>query len=280
MAPLAIKRTTETAEHKEMPTESSPADSHRLVRVAEKMHNKEYRDGYVAAHTRQVLAKQMREFRGDKSQTEFAEMLEKRQTVVSRLENPSYSGWTLSTLFDIASKLSVAVFIRFVDFPTFLKYSGDQSEAALHPAEYNQQQVDDFALAEANREIIDENTCYFNLDQNIFIGSPYAIPAQNIPASLIGGSGGFVAQPMFNNAISLLGLNTPANAQFVEVDKLKRELADRIRENAQLHETNARQAEEIKFLRNTLKSRISEYQSNQYIGPVPFELNIQPRVLP
>jgi hypothetical protein len=113
------------------------------------MHDKKYRDGYVAAHNRQVLAKQMREFRGDKSQTEFAELIDKRQTIVSRLENPNYSGWTLGTLFEMASKLNVAVFVRFVDFPTFLKYSGQQSEAALHPAVYDQQQVDDFALSEA-----------------------------------------------------------------------------------------------------------------------------------
>jgi hypothetical protein len=117
------------------------------------MHDKRYRDGYVAAHTRQVLAKQMREFRGKMPQTEFANLIDKRQTVVSRLENPSYSGWTLGTLFEIASKLDVAVFVRFVDFATFLKYSGDQSETALHPAEYNQHQVDDFARSAVERDL-------------------------------------------------------------------------------------------------------------------------------
>jgi hypothetical protein len=117
------------------------------------MHDRSYRDGYVAAHTRQVLAKQMRELRGTMPQTEFAELLDKRQTVVSRLENPNYSGWTVSTLLEIASKLNVAVFVRFVDFATFLEYSGDQSETALRPAEYNQQQVDEFARTKAKQEI-------------------------------------------------------------------------------------------------------------------------------
>jgi len=144
MGPPAIKHTIATGTPTEMVAAPSSADSHRLVRLAEKMHDKEYRDGYVAAHTRQVLAKQMREFRGDKSQTDFADEIDKRQTIVSRLENPNYSGWSLNTLFEIASKLNVAVFVRFVDFPTFLKYSGDQSEAALHPAPYDGQQVDDF----------------------------------------------------------------------------------------------------------------------------------------
>jgi hypothetical protein len=129
------------------------ASSHRLEKLAVEFHDKEYRDTYVAAHTRRFLARQMRKFRGDKSQTEFAEMLDKRQTVVSRLENPNYSGWTLGTLFDVASKLNVAVLVRFVDFPTFLKGTADQSESAQHPTEYNQDIVDDFARLEAVQEL-------------------------------------------------------------------------------------------------------------------------------
>jgi hypothetical protein len=131
-----------------MPEEQSHADFQRLAILAEKIHDKRYRDGYVAAHTRQVLAKQMREFRGDMPQTEFAELIDRRQTMVSRLENPSYIGWTLSTMLEIASKLNVAVFARFVDFSTFLKYTEDQSKSALHPESYDQQKVDDFARAE------------------------------------------------------------------------------------------------------------------------------------
>ena len=153
MVQPALKRTTELVESKETPNEPSLVYSHRLVRLAEKMHDKGYRDGYVAAHNRQVLAKQMREFRGEKSQTDFAQKIDKRQTIVSRLENPNYSGWTLGTLFEIASKLDVAVFVRFVDFPTFLKYTGNQSESALHPAQYDQQQVDDFARYATQSEV-------------------------------------------------------------------------------------------------------------------------------
>jgi predicted XRE-type DNA-binding protein len=138
-----------------MPQEQSHAASQRLLILAENIHDKRYRDGYVATHTRQVLAKQMREFRGEMPQTEFAELIGKRQTIVSRLENPSYTGWTLNTLFEIASKLNVAVFVRFVDFPTFLKYSGDQTETALHPASYDQRQVDDFARIESEQKLVE-----------------------------------------------------------------------------------------------------------------------------
>lgn len=147
-----------------MPQEPNDAGFHRLTRLADKMHDKEYRDGYVAAHTRQVLAKQMREFRGNKSQTEFAGLIDKKQTVISRLENPGYSGWTLGTLFEIAAKLNVAVFVRFVDFPTFLKYTGDQSDAALHPESYDREKVDEFARLEAWQESAQDRGVIFNID--------------------------------------------------------------------------------------------------------------------
>src|SRR5579862_6112937 len=125
-----------------MDGERAPAGSHRLSRLAEQMHDKRYRDGYVAAHTRRTLAQQMRKFRGEESQAAFAEVLGKRQTVVSRLENPSYSGWTLRTLFEVAQALDVAVLVRFVDFPTFLKYSDDLSESALRPQPYDKGSTD------------------------------------------------------------------------------------------------------------------------------------------
>src|SRR5438045_2363080 len=103
-----------------MDGERGPANSPRLPNLAEKFHDKQYRDGYVAAHTRGVLARQMRNFRGDRSQAEYGAEIGKRQTVVSRLESPAYGSWTLRTMLQIARKENVAVLVRFVDFPTFL----------------------------------------------------------------------------------------------------------------------------------------------------------------
>ncbi len=79
----------------------------------------------------------MRKFRGEKSQAEFAEMIDKRQTVVSRLEDANYGKWTLQTLFEVASKLDVAVIVRFVDFFTFLKLTSDMSDEASRPPAYD-----------------------------------------------------------------------------------------------------------------------------------------------
>jgi hypothetical protein len=132
-----------------MDEERLPADSQRLLTLAEKIHDKRYRDNYVAAHTRHILSRQMRNFRGDLPQSEFGELIGKRQTVVSRLENPNYGAWTLRTMFEVARELNVAVFVRFVDFSTFLKYSNDMSDRALHPKPYNKTETDRFAARES-----------------------------------------------------------------------------------------------------------------------------------
>src|ERR1700730_8587912 len=126
-----------------MDQERDLADSRRLASLAEKFHDKRYRDGYVAAHTRGVLARQMRNFRGELSQQEFAAQIGKQKTVIARLENSAYGGWSLRTMLEIARKRDVAAFVRFVDFPTFLKYSGDLSPDALLPTPYDQNVIDE-----------------------------------------------------------------------------------------------------------------------------------------
>src|SRR6266849_3115120 len=148
MDPLVIKRTTETKEWTKMLIRLSRAISQRIRALAEKMRDKRYRDSYVASHTRQVLAKQMREFRSEMSQIEFAALIGKRQTMISRLENPAYVGWSLSTMLEVARKLNVAVFVRFVDVPTFLKLSDDMSADALHPRSFDESQMDDLVKDE------------------------------------------------------------------------------------------------------------------------------------
>jgi hypothetical protein len=128
--------------------ERSPVTSHRLPSLSEKFRDKQYRDSYVASHARRVLAEQMRNFRGHLSQADYAAKLDKQKTVVGRLENPAYGGWSVRTMLEIARKENVAVFVRFVDFPTFLKYTDDLSDGALLPRSYNQDAIDELAKAD------------------------------------------------------------------------------------------------------------------------------------
>lgn len=120
-----------------MAAEPRRADSHRTANLIEKFQNRKYRHSYVAAHTRRFLARQMRKFRGEKSQTEFGEAIDKQQTVVSRLEDPAYGKMTLQTLLDVAEKLDVALFVRFVDHYTFVKLTDDLSDEAAVPQPFD-----------------------------------------------------------------------------------------------------------------------------------------------
>jgi len=116
----------------------------RLAKLIEKFKNATYRRAYYKSHTRHFLAKQMRGFRGGNSQTDYARKLGVAQSTVSeRYENPSYGKWNLQTLFDIADKEDVAVFVRFVDFKTFLDLTSDMSDEATRPDAYNEESLDE-----------------------------------------------------------------------------------------------------------------------------------------
>ena len=52
---------------------------------------------------------------------------------MARLERESYGKVNLQTLIDIATKLDIALIVRFVSFPTFLEWTNDYSGKALAP---------------------------------------------------------------------------------------------------------------------------------------------------
>jgi hypothetical protein len=138
-----------------MAAEHHPADSRRIPSLVEKFRNKRYRHSYVASHTRRFLARQMRRFRGEKSQSEFGILLGKQQTVVSRLEDASYGKWTLQTLFDVAQKLDVAVIVRFVDHKTFLRFTENMADDATAPSAYSQDAIEKMLEPEISQSMID-----------------------------------------------------------------------------------------------------------------------------
>lgn len=120
-------------------------DSHRIARLVSKLSDSGYRHSYLAQHLRSFLADQFRALRGDRTQREFGRILKKPQSVVSRLEDENYGKHTLQSLLDIAKKLDVALLVQFVDFPTFLKFSDDNSDAFVAPQSYRQDAIDALA---------------------------------------------------------------------------------------------------------------------------------------
>lgn len=116
--------------------------SRRVTSLAKKLRSKKYRDSYLSSHIRMFLANQLSSLRGEMSQQEFGQLLGKPQPIVSRLQNPDYGKYSLQTLLEIASKLDVALLVRFVDYPTFLKITSDFSDEALRPASFDPAQLD------------------------------------------------------------------------------------------------------------------------------------------
>jgi transcriptional regulator with XRE-family HTH domain len=126
-------------------TASFPQFRARLRRLARALADRDFRHAFMGRQLRAFLAQQIRALRGEQSQKEFGELIGKPQSVVSRLEKQADKNISIQTLIDIAAKLDVAVIIRFVDFPTFFRYTSDNTEAALAPASYNQDVIDRLA---------------------------------------------------------------------------------------------------------------------------------------
>jgi hypothetical protein len=131
-----------------MATEPKNANSRRFSKLAKKLRNKNYRSTYLASHIKIFLANQISALRGNLSQEDFGALLGKPQPVVSRLQNPNYGKYTLQTLLDIATKMDLALIVRFVDYPTFLKMTGDFSDNAVRPESYTPEQVDNLVAAQ------------------------------------------------------------------------------------------------------------------------------------
>ena len=102
-------------------------------KLFEKLKKKTYRDAYVAENARTGIAYQIRAMREQRSmqQGSLASKLGKPQSVVSRLENPDYGKYTLSSLLEIASAFDVALVVRFVNYPEFIRQTRNVSPSDL-----------------------------------------------------------------------------------------------------------------------------------------------------
>lgn len=112
-------------------------------RLLEKLKSKAYRAAYVAENVRTSIAYQVRTMRDqrDISQTALGQLMDKPQSVVSRLENPDYGKMTVQSLLDVAKALDVALLVQFVSFPDFIQRTRDVSPDALQVNSYNSQEM-------------------------------------------------------------------------------------------------------------------------------------------
>ena len=95
--------------------------------------DKAMRDAFCAALTRTKIANQIRVIRAQRgwSQGEFARLLGKPQSNVSRLENREYGNFTLATLLELAAAFDVGLQLEFVPYDEFLTRTHDLTAGRL-----------------------------------------------------------------------------------------------------------------------------------------------------
>lgn len=100
-----------------------------------KFDRKNYRDGYLQSKVRGMIAYQFQALREKTglNQTDFANKIGKKQSMISRLEDTEYGRVTVQTLLDVACALDVALVVKFASYPDFLFQTRDASVAALQP---------------------------------------------------------------------------------------------------------------------------------------------------
>lgn len=108
-----------------------------------KLSKKDYRDLYMDQTVRSWLARQVRVLREDRgwSQQDLAEATGLKQSAVSRLEDPDYGRYTLSTLLKLRSAFDVGLEVKFVEYGAAIAHSRDVSRSALKVCSYHAEQM-------------------------------------------------------------------------------------------------------------------------------------------
>lgn len=163
-------------------------DLTRLKQLARGLKRPAFRHNYMSRHVRSFLAAQIRALRGDLSQSAFGKKIGKPQSVVSRLEDEGYGKVNISTLLDIAEKLHVALVVRFVDYPTFLKLNSELSEERFAPAQFDEEALDIY-VREVEQEVKNQQV------KEMFTGEKSAARVFSIDRSPERESGGAELRP-------------------------------------------------------------------------------------
>jgi|GEM_PF-5728675 len=99
--------------------------------------NPEFRESFLESSITMSVCNQIRAMRGDKSQKEFSEFINKPQSVVSRLESPD-APKSLKSMLDIAHAHKVALLVKFVDYPTYFRLTSLYAAEWFKLEPYNQ----------------------------------------------------------------------------------------------------------------------------------------------
>jgi len=105
-----------------------------------RLKNKQYRDGFVAAHIKIGIPFQIRALREQRgwTQKELAERIGSNQAWIAQIENPNYSGFSLKTLSKLASIFDIGLIVRFVPFGNLVQWELELSPNSLKIDSFDQ----------------------------------------------------------------------------------------------------------------------------------------------
>lgn len=108
-----------------------------------------YRKAFIEAHARDTVAFQLRRMREAKGWTQEKLAVEafgdpKLQSMVSRLENPDYGKYSVSTLLNLANVFDVGLVVRFAPFSEVVDWDLNKTGPTLEPPPF----AEDTALNE------------------------------------------------------------------------------------------------------------------------------------
>jgi transcriptional regulator with XRE-family HTH domain len=99
----------------------------------EKVSDKEYRDTYAADQLRLRLAMMIRTLRDQRglTQADLGKIIDKPQSVISRIEDPDYGKVSLQTILDVAAGFDLPVYIDMPEWDDWFRLMQDFSESGL-----------------------------------------------------------------------------------------------------------------------------------------------------
>ena len=251
--------------------------------------DREMRDAFLGSQTRTKIANQIRAIRNQRgwSQGEFARILGKPQSNVSRLESRDYGNFTLTTLLDLASAFESGLIVEFAPYEDFLCRTHDLSPKALQVSAFSQDALRSLLSEPAK---IHENAAGSNdagsltdnidLEVSAYMANPTNLGRHLISPHHLQG----IAVPgfdfgSFNNALSglvfpILHSNSIVPAPYLaliaekdmEIVNLKREIAEK---NSEIDKASYSAKGRFAFSRSLYRNPAAEQtlQTLQSTGP-------------
>lgn len=118
---------------------------HNRASIAAKLENEEYRNAYLESMVTHGIAHQIRVNRELRGWSQKALGISfgagKKQSTISRLEDPAYGKYSIQTLLDIAKAFDVALIVKFVPFSKFLTETSNKTPDALFAKSYSEEDL-------------------------------------------------------------------------------------------------------------------------------------------